>query len=224
MTVRCAPALSSLASCCCCRGRCLLGAALLPAAADAMVGPPLKHELAIPDQQRFDLTTDVTEHTAGASLTGAAGEAPLLWPLPLHEWFTIVHDAGAGSPSSARLPAMVARFARAVAVMGGSANQQQLVAPADGPGGRALRQLQVRVVDQTDADAPPTVRTNYSYTLGPHGNATVAAAVAAASVFGAIYGLESFFAPAAAASAPAGPNSRRCCARLAINIISAQAA
>lgn len=121
-------------------------------------------------------------------------EPPLLWPLPLHmdaegpplplhDSFAITHD-GVARGSSARLPATVARFMRTVAALRSAAP------PLRRSGSGSLRQLTVVVADLADADAPPTVRTDYSYTLrvGLAGNATLAAP----SVFGAIYGLESF--------------------------------
>ena len=135
--------------------------------------------------------------TAKAAAPSSRDAAPLLWPLPLHldaagpplplhESFTITHG-GAGR-RSARLPATVARFTRTVAAL--RATAAPLQRRSSSSSAATLRQLRVVVAELSDADAPPTVRTDYSYTLRVDlaGNATLAAP----SVFGAIYGLESF--------------------------------
>ena len=150
---------------------------------------------------------------AAAACCGCAGEssgareadgAPLLWPLPLHldasgpplplhDSFTIVHDK---ADRSARLPATAARFMRTVASLRSTATGSSGSGSGSGSGSTgsgsaaALRQLRVVVADLSDSDAVPNARTDYSYTLRVDraGNATLAAP----SVFGAIYGLESF--------------------------------
>eukprot|EP01045_Picozoa_sp_COSAG04_P008688 COSAG04_NODE_487_length_13521_cov_4.344360_2_plen_570_part_00 len=125
----------------------------------------------------------------------------LVWPTPahvdasgaelaLHPDFSLSAELGLADETRDAAPAASSRLHRTIARMGRVVDQLALeVRAADGHR-HSLRQLRVVVTQPSAADEqPPNVETDYSYELTVR-NAT--AELRAPSVFGAIYGLESF--------------------------------
>ena len=140
----------------------------------------------------------------GESLS-ADSAGTLVWPLPqqlsahggvlrLHQDFALVDHAGAdGVAATARLPATLQRFSELLERMGvrdvGRQEFHEGTGSVGGSPGATLRALRIRMGNSSGADDAPTIDTDYSYSLRVR---TADALLQAQSVFGVMYGLETF--------------------------------
>ena len=137
------------------------------------------------------------------SVDSSAGGA-LVWPQPhqmsanrdalrLHPDFVLVHAAEDvikdPTAATARLPATLRRFSKIIERMGNRSLSRQENIYEDVSQQDTLRALRIRVDSLSDADEVPTIDTDYSYSLRVRSGD---ASLQARSVFGVMYGLESF--------------------------------
>ncbi len=137
------------------------------------------------------------------SVDSSAGGA-LVWPQPhqmsangdalrLHPDFVLVHAAEDvikdPTAATARLPATLRRFSKIIERMGNRSLSRQENIYEDVSQQDTLRALRIRVDSLSAADEVPTIDTDYSYSLRVRSGD---ASLQARSVFGVMYGLESF--------------------------------